>query len=231
MARTPALILLGGLAFSACADPETERLKQAVQPKYDKSTGRLAELAYDSNRNGRPDTWTDMDGARPLRSRIDSNEDGTIDRWEYYGDKGQLVRLGLARSAPGKPDAWAVLDPAGKVRHVEVSSTGDEQHIDRWEHYDPSQPGPDQAGALVGVDEDTNRDGQPDKWLTLSAGAIATAAFDENGDGVPDRRLTYRDGALVLIESDPDAAGRFASRAEVEAPAGRAGKDSGLPRR
>ena len=232
MVRTHSLLLLGGLvAFGACTERAGESLKQAVQPTYDKSTGRLTELAYDSNRNGRPDTWTDMEGSRPLGSRIDTDEDGTIDRWEYYDDKGRLSRLGIARTNAGKVDAWALLDASGNVQHIEVSSSGDEKHIDRWEHYDPSPPGSGRTGTLVGVDEDTDRDGKPYKWLTLVGGAIATAAFDENGDGTPDRRLTYRDGALVLIESDPDSAGRFASRADVQDPSGPAGKDPGAPAR
>jgi hypothetical protein len=119
----------------------------------------------------------------------------------------------------GKVDTWALMDAAGAVHHVEVSSSADEHRIDRWEHYAPSPSGADDGADLVGIDEDTNRDGQPDKWLTLSDGSIATAAFDENTDGTPDRRLTYRGGALVLIESDPDASGRFRSRTDVSAPA------------
>jgi hypothetical protein len=40
--------------------------------------------------------------------------------------------------------------------------------------------------------------------------------MDENRDGAADRRLTYDGGALVLIESEPDAAGRFTRRVEVK---------------
>jgi hypothetical protein len=57
----------------------------------------LKELTYDANKNGRIDTWTDMDGTRPLRARIDRNEDGKLDRWEYYDEKGQLAKVGFSR--------------------------------------------------------------------------------------------------------------------------------------
>jgi hypothetical protein len=40
--------------------------------------------------------------------------------------------------------------------------------------------------------------------------------MDENKDGIPDRRLTYNGGTLVLIESAPDASGRFTKRVEVK---------------
>ena len=36
-----------------------------------------------------------MDGTRPLRARIDRNEDGKLDRWESSDEKGQLAKVGL----------------------------------------------------------------------------------------------------------------------------------------
>ncbi len=116
---------------AACSDPDKERLKQTTKATYDQKTGRLKELTYDANKNGRIDTWTDMDGTRPLRARIDRNEDGKLDRWEYYDDKGQLAKVGFSRSDDGKPDAWAFSGPDGKVVRIEISSAKDENKIDR----------------------------------------------------------------------------------------------------
>src|ERR687890_1354623 len=87
---------------SACADPEAARIRETTRPTYDKTTGKLTQLTYDANKNGKIDTWTDMDGTRPLRSRIDLDEDGTLDRWEYYGDKGELLKVGFSRQKNGK---------------------------------------------------------------------------------------------------------------------------------
>lgn len=206
------------MAVASCSDPETERVRRTTRPTYEKSTGKLIELTYDRNKNGRIDTWTDMDGTRPLRSRIDLDEDGKIDRWEYYGPDGKtLVKVGFSRKNDGKPDAWAYSGPDGRVSRVEISSTGDEHKIDRWEYYDASlaRPNGDAIGALVRAEEDTNGDGRPDKWETYEDGAIRTVTFDENHDGIPDRRLTYADGRLVLIESAPDASGRFTKQVRV----------------
>ena len=212
-----------GLAFvvlvslCACSNPEKERLRATTKPTYDTKTGKLTKLTYDANKNGRIDTWTDMDGTRPLRSRVDRNEDGRIDRWEYYDDRGELLKVGFSRRDDGKVDAWAVSGPDGKLQRIEISSSGDEMKIDRREYYDPSRStGPGNAGALVRAEEDTNADGKPDKWETYENGAIRTAAFDENGDGKPDRRLTYSAGRLVLIESAPGETGRYAQRIEVK---------------
>jgi hypothetical protein len=193
---------------SACSDPEKARIRETTKPTYDKGTGRLTQLTYDANKNGKVDTWTDMDGTKPLRSRIDLDEDGKIDRWEYYDDKGALTKVGFSRKKDGTPDAWAFSGPDGQVARVEISSTGDDKQIDRWEHYE--------AGALARAEEDTNADGRADKWETYTNGAIRTAAMDENADGQPDRRLTYDGGDLVLIESDPDGTGAF--RKQVRLP-------------
>jgi hypothetical protein len=208
--------LLIGLSFTGvCACSDAAKRTAAISPSYDKATGRLKELAYDSNRNGRVDTWTEMDGSRPLRSRVDINEDGKIDRWEEYDENGGLAKVGFSRTNNGKPDAWAFSGADGKVRRIEISSTGDSNLIDRWEYYDPAQSGPDGRGALVRAEEDTNHDGRPDKWETYEHGILKTVAFDENGNGRPTRRLIYSSSARIVIESDPDASGRFAEHAEV----------------
>jgi hypothetical protein len=197
------LICLAG----GCSDPEKEREKLGIKPTYDKTTGKLKELTYDSNHNRKVDTWTDMDGARPVLTRIDKNEDGKIDRWEYYDDQAKLVKVGFSRRDDGKPDAWAFGAP-DQLDRVEVSSSGDERKIDRWERY--------ANGALVSAEEDTNGDGRADKWETYEDGAVKTAAFDENGDGKPDRRLTYAASTLMSIETSPDTAGNYLKKVEVK---------------
>ena len=41
-------------------------------------------LTLDSSANGKPHTWSHMDGFRIVRIDIDTDEDGTVDRSEYY---------------------------------------------------------------------------------------------------------------------------------------------------
>ena len=205
-----AALAFGGVAVAACADPERARLEATTKATYDERTGRLRELTSDANGNGRIDTWTQMDGSRPVRSRADRNEDGRDDRWEYYDASGRLLKVGFSRRDTGKPDAWAEPGGDGRISRILVSSTGDESRIDRWESYDPAAP-----GVLTAVEEDTNGDGRPDKWERYIAGTLSAAQLDENGDGRADRRLTYEQGRLALVESEPDDQGRFTSRVEV----------------
>lgn len=196
------------MAATACSKPTPDPASATTRPTYDKTTGKLAQLTYDRNGNGVVDTWTEMDGARPLRSRMDTDEDGKVDRWEYYDAAGQTLKVGFSRKGDGKPDAWAFAASDGTVDHVDVSSIGDEKTIDRREFYT--------GGQLARVEEDTNADGRVNVWEVYEGGVLQTTMFDEDGDGRADRRLTYRGGALVLIESTPDAAGAFTRRVVVK---------------
>jgi hypothetical protein len=208
--RRLSIAVLAAAATIGCSDPEKNRLKQTTLPTYDSATGRLKELTYDSNKNGRIDTWTQMDGARPVLTRMDRDEDGTVDRWEYYDAEGRLVKVGFSRANTGKPDAWAYsgTDPE-QIERIEISSTADETRIDRRERYGPGHH-------LLEAEEDTNGDGRADRWETYRDGALATVAFDENRDGRPDRKLTYAKGEVVTIESDPDAYGKYTKRIPVK---------------
>jgi hypothetical protein len=212
--RRASALAASALVAAGCSDPDGARLRATTKATYDKASGKLTEITYDANKNGRIDTWTEMDGSRPVRSRIDRNEDGRPDRWEYYDAAGRLARVGFSRADTGKPDAWAFSAANGRIERIEIASSGDEARIERREFYAARPEGGDDV--LVRVEEDANRDGRTDKWETYEAGALKTAEFDENADGRPDRRLTYQDARLVLIETKPDAAGRYGSATPVK---------------
>lgn len=174
--KTALLILAAaGVVVSGCSSGETEQLKRTTIPSYDKQTGRLTELTFDLNKNGTIDTWTQMDGARPVLTKTDRNEDGKIDRWEYFNAAGQLEKVGFSRKDDGKPDAWAFAGPDGKVNRIEVSSTADIDKVDRWEHYD-------QRG-LVSAEEDSNGDGKPDRRVTYRNGVAVMIETDPDPAG------------------------------------------------
>ena len=195
-------VVVGVIALTVgCSGASRDRVGPSVRGTYDKTSGKLTQIAYDRNHNGRPDTWTDMDGSRPIASRIDQDEDGTIDRWEYYDAAGALVKVGFSRKNNGTPDAWAYSRPDGSPLRIDTSSTSNESAIDRREFYE--------GGQIVRVEEDTNGDGRPDKWETYEGGAVKTVEIDENHDGRPDRRLTYANSELATIEWEPDATGRY----------------------
>jgi hypothetical protein len=209
---------------AACADPEAARIKATTRATYDPKTGKLAEITYDRNKNGVIDTWTQMDGKCPVSSAIDTNEDGFIDRWEFYEHCGRLTRVGILRAKPDParrdhataPDEWQYLGLDGKVARIEyldLLTRTPRPRVVRREFYE--------GGVLARVEEDTDHDGVMDRWETYLAGQLRFVELADldavTKDGVrdsrPKQRRTYdANGVLVLIESAPDAAGRYTKR-------------------
>jgi hypothetical protein len=210
---TLAQAALSGVACSAGPDSERERLKRTTTATYDSDTGRLRQITYDSNKNGRVDTVTHLDGTRLLRTEIDADEDGRVDRWEYFDAAGRLEKHAISRANDGMADAWAFPGPDGTVVRLEISLKRNGR-IDRWEHYE--------AGSVARAEEDASGDGRADKWEVYQSGTLVAVMLDNDADGRPDRRLTYTaEGQLSLIESDPDHTGAFRTRLDVRAQAER----------
>ena len=178
---------------------------RAVEPVYDQQTGRLQILRLDANSNGKVDTVSYMDGARILRIEIDKDEDGKVERWEYYGDDQKLQRVGFSRAGDGTADAWSYARPDGSIERVEISAARDGR-ISRIEHYEHDD--------IVSAEEDGNRDGAMDTWERYDAAngesRLASISFDTGGHGRPDRRIVYGSAGDVLVELDPDGDGTFA---------------------
>lgn len=216
--RAVAVALLGpwfALSLAACGQPQGSGTSLAT---YDKQTGQLIQITYDRDKNGRIDTWTRMNGPRPVSSELDTNEDGVIDRWEEYDDKGLLDRAGWIRARPNltQPDptspnpsvadTWLYPSADGKTHRIDfldVDNAG-EFIVTRREFYE--------SEILVRVEEDKDGDGVVDQWETWENGVLRTVAFDDGNDGKPDRRFTYTNGALTLIESEPNAGGTYTRR-------------------
>ena len=170
-----ALVTLMFVATGCGDDPDRARREPAVQAEYDQDTGRLQQLTYDSNNDGHVDIWTYMDGTTIVRVEMDRDEDGRLDRWEYYGEAQTVEKVGLSRLNDGTPDAWAYPGEDGTIARMEVSTARDGT-IDRWEWYE--------VGALIRSEEDTDRDGLPDRRLTYDVGGrLVSIERAPDGDG------------------------------------------------
>ena len=166
--------------------PSSAETSSTIQPEYDKQTGRLSKLSHDTNANGKSDTVAFMDGGRVVRVEADEDENGTVDRWEYYAQAGQ------AASSQNSDDVLARVERA----------TRRDGHVNRWEYFE--------GGVLARVEEDTDGNGKVDKWEEYADGALRVMALDTVGRGTPDRKLVYRtDGSFDHIEVDPDGSGQF----------------------
>lgn len=186
-----AIVLPASVALGvACAAPS--RRTASVEPVYDQANHRLVALRYDRDHDGRADVVSEMDGARVLRTAVDTDRDGVIDRWEYYDAAQQLVRVGFSRAGDGKEDAWSFAGPDHTVTRIELSTARDGK-VDRTERYESLR--------LVTAEEDTDRDGVVDKWETYDHGRLAIVAFDPDGRGTPSRRLVYDSSGAARVEA------------------------------
>jgi len=215
------LCLVASLMLSSCSDPDSARLKATTQASYNPATLLLSEITYDRNKNGKIDTWTKMEGSRPVSSRIDTDEDGKIDRWEEYGPDGKLVKAMWERPKPpnakdrtmtGRPDAVAYMGADGTVERIEYLEVSEldpakKETVVRREYY--------QGGRLLKAEEDTLGQGYMDRFETRdAAGNLVSVELDETADGKPDRRLNYSpDGTLLSIETGPDGKGGYLKKA------------------
>ena len=192
-------------AFGCTAGPEGDR----PRADYDKETGVLTRLAYDLNKNGTNDAVGHMDGTRVLRIDLDLDENGSVDRWDFYGSDQTIEKVGFSSENDGVMDAQAFYQPAGVLARMGISTRRDGL-FDKTEFYE--------EGVLVRSEEDTDHDGRQDKWdtyrLLLSTGpnepayTITSSAFGDSGSGRPERRFVYGSNRTVApVEIDPEGDG------------------------
>lgn len=192
-------LVLTVLLSIACGRPGAPG-RERITPEYDKKSGKLQLLKYDSNNDGQVDMWSYMDGARVVRVEIDKDGDGKIDRWEHYDANQKIVKIGFSRQHDGKEDAWSYSNAAGEIERIEVSTKRDGvvSRVERYVH-----------GALATAEEDTDGDGRLDTWETYDGERLAMIAYDTAHRGSPDRRLVYAPDGTTRVEIDPGGTGRF----------------------
>jgi hypothetical protein len=207
--RILVLLFALGVNLAGCSLPGRPSGDTAVA-RYDPATGVLERIEFDTTRNGRNDAVGIMHGTRVERIEVDEDEDGKVDRWEFYDQNRRLAKVGFSRQGNGTMDATAFYGDGSVVERIEMSTRGD-GHVNRVEHY--------ASGLITRVEEDTNGDGRTDKWETYVVDRdatprqprIETAAFDDAFRGTANRRFVYRsDGTVLRVEWDTDGDGRFA---------------------
>ena len=213
--RSPGYTLLVVLALGAAGACSRAPAGERPVADYDQGTGRLRRIAFDANKNGRNDTVSYMDGTRIIRVELDLDENGKVERWDFYRPDGKLEKVGFASRNDSVMDSQAFYEPAGVLQRIEISTKRDGR-FDRTEFYEKN--------VLVRSQDDSNADGRPDKWDYYTprpdhgpgepAYAISATAFDDSGSGRPERRFVYGPkGSIARVEFDRDGSGNWQTRA------------------
>jgi hypothetical protein len=178
------------LAIAACSRAPRER----VSGVYAHDSRALVRLDHDYDGDGRIEVRTYMREGRPVRLEGDGNGDHVVDRWEYYGHNGELLRIGGSTQGDGREDTWVRVE--GDRRIVDLSTARDGR-VDRREVYEGEM--------LMLAQLDTNHDGLPDRWEEFRDGAVVRLMLDhEQRHGRPTRRIVYAAGNTARIEADDD---------------------------
>jgi hypothetical protein len=204
-------LLTAALTAAACSPAPGGSQPAAT---YDARTGVLRTLTFDANRNGTTESTSYMEGTRILRIELDFDENGRVERWDFYRPDGSLEKVGLASRNDGVLDAEAFYESGGALARMRVSTRHD-RVFDRTEFY--------AGGILTRSAEDTDRDGRPDKWETYRPRhdgprnepgyTITSTTFDDTGSGRPERRFVYGPaGTIARVELDLDGDGTFTPR-------------------
>lgn len=181
--RNP-LAVLGLVPLAACGSysspsspPPRPHLveKGSFQALYG-ADGRLQRVAYDRDDDRRAEVVTIFSPAgTPLRAQIDGDNDGVVDRWEYYGPDGRIAKVGLSRRTPGTPDVWWYPDGFGGAGRREYDDDGDGRAERAEDLLD---------GLVVAEEFDTDGDGLRDRRVVRGPdGSVERVETDPDREG------------------------------------------------
>jgi hypothetical protein len=99
------------------------RTGEEPRAEYNPANGHLERLRFDANHNGRNDAVAIMDGARIVRIELDLDEDGQVERRDFYTPDGVLDRVERSGQGPVPVSAQAVRsDLAAAARAIGVEA-------------------------------------------------------------------------------------------------------------
>ena len=155
--------VVSGVVAYRLGGPYGERFDTlTLRRVYNQQTGEIEALNYDADGDLRLDTWTYWEDGHRVRSEIDDNEDGRIDRWHFFdaSDAEDAVpsREGFSSAGDGVMDAWRYPGEEGDVERIEFLDRSNARVV-KTEFYS--------GGALMRTEADTDGDGDIDDRIVF----------------------------------------------------------------
>jgi hypothetical protein len=101
---------------AACTSSEDEVLLTFPAVFYFSDEEELLRIERDMNQDGSIDRWEYFEGSRPNRIELDSNYDGTVDLWAKIGPEGDVLEFRRDSDGDGLPDQIVSREEAPPVQ-------------------------------------------------------------------------------------------------------------------
>jgi hypothetical protein len=184
-------------------------------------------VRMDAHDDGKPEIIKVMSGNRELCRAVDINQDGIIEAYVYFDERGMMRRResGFGRDKRAHQISHYV---NGVLVRKELETNND-RALDTWEYFE--------GGRLVREERDSSGDGYVDQWWTFSDPGrpeCATVMSDGDGDGRPEAESKVevcRDGSIAPkpTASVPAPVNRDAGADSDDSAPSDEGQDAGAP--
>ena len=160
----------------------------------------------DTNKDGKTDQAICFDlNGKVLKLEIDSNNDGVMDRFQYY-QNGALVRIESDLDNDQQIDAWDYFNKEKRIRHEGANSLGNVNQVVFFDEKEsPLRIEKDSTGdgkfdtvynykdgTIFSLTKDTDQDEKVNIWQTFQAGKpVERKVDDDDGDGKAERISRY----------------------------------------
>lgn len=156
-------------------------------------------VSWDTNSDGKKDTWAEYSGGKPVKYCYDRNLDEKADHWSYL-ENGLIARDEIDLNLDGKADVWQYFESSGKLSRVEYDFDYDGK-AEYWEYFKEAQRNRFTA--------DNDRDGNMDEWGIFEKGFIKERNWSFKNDDFIDKKAVYEYGRKIKELYDRDRNGSF----------------------
>lgn len=155
--------------------------------------------SWDTNGDGRKDTWAEYSKGKLIKYIYDENFDGKADRWCFF-ENNLILRDELDLNRDNQIDRWNYYEPAGEISRSEHDLDYDSK-VEYIEYFKNSEK--------LKFTEDNDSDGNIDEWGIFEKGSMKERRWSFNNDNIIDKKALYKNGRKIKELYDRNRDGSF----------------------